>query len=86
MKELFSRPRSQKERWGVRRAHHRLKACIPDGATVTRHGGDEFAFVLPKGSSLTADVSKAIEALRADGTLEQLVQTWLADQGAPFLS
>jgi diguanylate cyclase (GGDEF)-like protein len=26
---------------------HRLKACIPDGATVTRHEGDEFAFVLP---------------------------------------
>ena len=26
---------------------HRLKACIPDGATVTRHDGDEFAFVLP---------------------------------------
>jgi len=26
---------------------HRLKACIPDGATVTRHGGDEFAFVFP---------------------------------------
>jgi diguanylate cyclase (GGDEF)-like protein len=26
---------------------HRLKACVPDGATVTRHEGDEFAFVLP---------------------------------------
>jgi len=26
---------------------HRLKACIPEGATVTRHEGDEFAFVLP---------------------------------------
>ena len=26
---------------------HRLKACVPDGATVTRHGGDEFAFALP---------------------------------------
>ncbi len=26
---------------------HRLKACMPAGATVTRHSGDEFAFVLP---------------------------------------
>lgn len=26
---------------------YRLKACIPDGATVTRHGGDEFAFLFP---------------------------------------
>lgn len=26
---------------------HRLKACIPDGATVIRHGGDEFAFLFP---------------------------------------
>ncbi|CAD7053206.1 GGDEF-domain containing protein [Pseudorhizobium endolithicum] len=26
---------------------HRLRACVPDGATVTRHDGDEFAFVFP---------------------------------------
>jgi diguanylate cyclase (GGDEF)-like protein len=26
---------------------HRLKACIPDGATVIRYDGDEFAFLLP---------------------------------------
>lgn len=26
---------------------HRLRACVPDGATVTRHDGDEFAIVLP---------------------------------------
>ena len=26
---------------------HRLKACVPGGAYVTRHDGDEFAFVLP---------------------------------------
>jgi diguanylate cyclase (GGDEF)-like protein len=26
---------------------HRLKACIPDGATVVRYEGDEFAFLFP---------------------------------------
>jgi diguanylate cyclase (GGDEF)-like protein len=26
---------------------HRLKACIPDGATVVRYDGDEFAFLFP---------------------------------------
>ncbi len=26
---------------------HRLKACIPEWATVTHQGGDEFAFILP---------------------------------------
>jgi len=47
--------------------------------------GDEFAFVLPKGSALTAEVSAALDELRADGTLDELAQKWLADQGAPFL-
>lgn len=26
---------------------HRLSACMPAGATATRHSGDEFAFILP---------------------------------------
>ncbi len=47
--------------------------------------GDEFAFVLPKGSTLTAEVSAAVDTLRENGTLEKLVTEWLANQGAPFL-
>lgn len=47
--------------------------------------GDEFAFVLPKGSSLTGEVSAAVDALRERGVLAELANTWLADQGAPFL-
>lgn len=31
----------------LRQVAGRLKACIPDGATVTRGEGDEFAFLLP---------------------------------------
>ncbi|MBL3686689.1 amino acid ABC transporter substrate-binding protein [Leucobacter zeae] len=48
-------------------------------------GGDEFAFVLPKDSALTAEVSKAVDALREDGTLDELAAKWIADQGAPVL-
>lgn len=47
--------------------------------------GDEFAFVLPKGSTLTVEVSAAVDTLRENGTLEKLVTEWLANQGAPFL-
>lgn len=47
--------------------------------------GDEFAFLLPKGSSLTADVTKAVDALRDNGTLDELASEWIADQGAPVL-
>jgi polar amino acid transport system substrate-binding protein len=50
---------------------------LPDSA-----GGDEFGFVLEKGSPLTADVSAAVDALREDGTLEQLKKKWLGGQGA----
>ena len=48
--------------------------------------GDEFGLVLDKGSSLTAKVSAAVDALRADGTLAKLEQQWLtASAGAPVL-
>lgn len=49
--------------------------------------GDQFGVVLDKGSSLTDCVSKAVDALKADGTLDSLQQKWLADVGdAPLLS
>lgn len=41
-------------------------------------GGDEFAFVLPKDSELTSAVSKAIDALAADGTLQAIQDEWLS--------
>ena len=48
--------------------------------------GDQFGLVLDKGSSLTAAVSAAVDALQADGTLAELQKKWLADYaGAPVL-
>ncbi|NQX12784.1 amino acid ABC transporter substrate-binding protein [Microbacteriaceae bacterium VKM Ac-2855] len=48
-------------------------------------GGDEFGLVLDKDSPLTEKVTAAVDALRADGTLAGLEQTWLTDAGAPIL-
>lgn len=41
-------------------------------------GGDKYGLVLPKGSALTAPVTKAVDALRADGTLKKLQDKWLS--------
>lgn len=64
-------------------------AQLDDGVIVgqldSQSGGDDFAFVLPKGSALTADVTKAVDALRENGTLDRLAAEWIADQGAPVL-
>jgi polar amino acid transport system substrate-binding protein len=67
-------------------------ADLQDGVLVGQlpraegEAGDEFGIVLPLGSSLTGDVSAAVDALRADGTLDQLATTWLAADGtAPVL-
>jgi polar amino acid transport system substrate-binding protein len=47
---------------------------------------DELGIVLPLGSALTGDVTDAVDALRADGTLDQLQQEWLADYDVKDLS
>lgn len=64
-------------------------AQLDDGVIVGQldsgSEGDEFAFVLPKGSALTEQVTAAVDALRADGTLDALAAEWIADQGAPIL-
>lgn len=64
-------------------------AQLDDGVIVgqldSAEGGDEFAFVLPKDSGLTADVTAAVDALRENGTLDELAAEWIADQGAPVL-
>lgn len=43
-------------------------------------GGDEFAFVLPKGSALTAPVSAAVDAVKASGDLKTITDRWLSSE------
>ena len=48
--------------------------------------GEQFGLVLSKDSKLTKDVTKAVDALRADGTLAKIADQWLASTvGAPVL-
>jgi polar amino acid transport system substrate-binding protein len=46
---------------------------------------EQFGLVLDKGSPLTACVSTAVDSLRSDGTLDNLVTQWLSQGGAPAL-
>lgn len=47
---------------------------------------EQFGMVLEKDSSLTACVSEAVDALKADGTLGAIQQEWLADKAnAPVI-
>ena len=47
---------------------------------------EQFGLVLDKGSSLTSCVSQAVDALRSNGTLDQLQTKWLTGgAGAPVL-
>ena len=69
-----------------------LVAAELDGGVVVGQfadtsGGDLFGLVLPKGSALTAAVTGAVDALRADGTLDSLTKTWLSETvNVPVLS
>ncbi|MFC4140126.1 MULTISPECIES: ABC transporter substrate-binding protein [unclassified Microbacterium] len=56
-----------------------IEDATVSGQFASTDGGDDFAFVLPKGSALTADVSKAVDTLRENGTLDELQQKWLSD-------
>ena len=48
--------------------------------------GDSFGLLLAKDSPITSCVSQAVDALKADGTLDQITTTWLgADAGIPVL-
>ena len=60
-----------------------LLGQLPAAAGVS----DQWGLVLPKGSKLTAAVTKAIDDLTADGTLYAIIKKWLgADAGAPLLT
>lgn len=46
---------------------------------------EQFGLALDKNSPLTTCVSKAVDALRNDGTLDSLSDRWLSQGGAPVL-
>ncbi|GAA1791281.1 ABC transporter substrate-binding protein [Nostocoides veronense] len=71
-------------------AFYMTAAQLDDGIIVGQLplvGGtpEQFGAVLDKGSALTPCVTAAVDALRADGTLDKLVGEWLSAQGAPEL-
>ena len=47
---------------------------------ATSTGGDQFAYVLPKGSALTKPVSAAIDAITKSGELKTLTDKWLSTE------
>jgi len=58
----------------------------PGATPGAQAGTDAFGLVLAKDSPLTAAVSAAVDSLRADGTLANLADTWLAGNAdAPVL-
>ena len=72
-------------------AFYMTAAQLDDGVIVgqlpeTGDSAEQFGAVLDLGSPLTECVSKAVDSLREDGTLDSLVDEWLSSEGAPELS
>jgi polar amino acid transport system substrate-binding protein len=68
-----------------------LRDAIVSGSSVVGQfdapGGDEFGALLAKDSEMTGCVDFALEALKEDGTLEELTRQWMSDAAsAPELS
>ena len=62
--------------------HGKIVGQLPSGTGTP----EQFGLVLDKGSPLTTCVSQAVDALKADGTLDKLVDQWLSQGGAPVLN
>ena len=64
---------------------------VPKGIIVGQIDGSDagdagFGLLLAKASPITSCVSKAVDAIRANGTLQAITEKWLADSaGAPVL-
>ena len=64
---------------------------IPKGVIVGQIAGSDaasagFGLLLSKDNPITTCVSTAVDAIRADGTLQTITDKWLtADAGAPIL-
>ena len=65
-------------------AFYIASAQLDDGVVTAQFastsGGDQLAYVLPKGSALTAPVSKAVDALRSSGELKTITDRWLSSE------
>ncbi len=72
-------------------AFYMTGAQLDDGVVVgqlpgTSDAKEQLGLLLAKDSPLTACVTGAVDALRADGTLDELATTWLAGKDtAPVL-
>ncbi|NEM90922.1 amino acid ABC transporter substrate-binding protein [Galbitalea soli] len=55
-----------------------VKNGVVSGQFSDSSGGDQFGFVLPKGSPNTAKVSAAVDAITKDGELAAITKKWLS--------